>query len=176
MFSKDPEKRKIQVEAALKNKKLSEKGRQTLLKMKKELEDMPLSSKKASKKKSTKTKSTKNQYGVKEGDIFCEMYGWDATKYNFYEVTEVLDKSRVKVKELNKRQGTDENTYGYNDWNVRPGTIKSDSEELIRTVKKCNAYPEGSKKNLFIKGELRTAIGIDREEAFNKDWHEEDYY
>ena len=95
MFSKDPTIREKQVESALKNPRLTDRGRSVLLKMQKELEK---SNKGISKKSKT---DVANQHGVKVGDIFHRQIGYTNT---FYQVTEIDGKSQIKVRELAKQE------------------------------------------------------------------------
>ena len=172
LFSKDPKKKLKQIESALKyNKNLSNEGREKLLKMKADLKtDKSKPSKKVEKKV--------NQYGVEVGDIFYDSYGYDATYYTFYEVTDILGKSKVKVRELAKEPGKTEG-YGPCDWTIRPAKGKYRTEPVEKIVKKASYMKDdGTKNNLVIGGVFRDshAFYVDRDKAFNEDWHEDNYH
>ena len=170
MFSKDSKKRLKQIECALKyNKHLTDSGRKKLELMKEEL----VKSKVTSNKKVTEKK--KNKYGIKKGDVFMSSWGYDATFHDFYEVTDVLGDTRVKVKELSKSTGNAPG-YGANDWTVRP--IKNDyadDTEYVRNVKNWGQNPK-DKSHCIIKDKYKYNSASYVEDPFNRDWHEDNYH
>ena len=170
MFSKDNKKRLYQIECALKyNKNLTESGRKKLEQMRDEL----VKNKVTPNKKNLEKK--KNKYGIKKGDVFMSSWGYDATFHDFYEVTDVLGDTRIKVKELAKSTGTAPG-YGANDWTVRP--IKheyADDTEYIRNVKSFSK-DQKDKTGTLIKDKYKHNIAMYVENPFDRDWHEDNYH
>ena len=170
MFSNDKKKRLKQIECALKyNKHLTDSGRKKLEQMKEELikENIKVPKK--------KVESKKNKYGIKKGDVFMSSWGYDATFHDFYEVTDVLGDTRVKVKELSKSTGQAPG-YGPNDWTVRP--IKNDyadDTEYIRSVKHWGQDPK-DKNYCVIKDKYKYNSASYVENPFDIDWHEDNYH
>lgn len=170
MFSKDNKKRLKQIECALKyNKNLTDSGRKKLEQMRDELV----------KGKGTSIKNVavkkKNKYGIKKGDVFVSSWGYDATFHDFYEVTDVLGETKVKVKELAKSTGVADG-YGANDWTVRP--IKNeyaDDTEYIRSVKSY-AQNQTDKNHVLIKDKYKHNIAMYVDNPFDRDWHEDNYH
>ena len=170
MFSKDPKKRLKQIEYALKyNSHLTEEGRKKLEQMKVSMTDGKVS-------KVKKNTTKENEYGIKKGDVFVSTFGYDATFHDFYEVTDVLGKTKVKVKELNKKAG-DYSPYGACDWTVRP--IKNeyaDDKEYIRSVKTYRNDSTKGKTETHIKDKYSHHNAYYVENPFDHDWHEDNYH
>jgi len=175
LFSKDKSKRLKQIEGALKhNKNLTEKGRATLEKMRAELLESGVEISNVMNSAKFPKKEKKNKFGIKKGDVFVSSWGYDATYHDFYEVTDVMGESRVKVKELQKKAGEGSGS-GPCCWTVRPvkNQYKTD-EELIRNV--GNYSPDKRKNECYIKDKYQHNHAYYVDNPFDEDWEEDNYH
>ena len=175
MFSKDKSKRLKQIEGALKhNKNLTEKGRATLEKMRAELLESGVEISNVMNSAKFSKKEKKNKFGIKKGDVFVSSWGYDATFHDFYEVTDVMGESRVKVKELQKTAGKGSGA-GPCCWTVRPlKNTYADDEELVRSVGNYSANKE--KASCYIKDKYKYNHAYYTENPFDRDWEEDNYH
>ena len=172
MFSKDKVKRLRQVNYILEhNVKLTDKGRKTLEKMRNDLMSEGIDPNAEVKKVK---KKRVNAYGIKKGDVFVSSWGYDATYHDFYEVTEVIGKKRVKVKELATKMGKS-NDNDPNAWTVRP--IKheyANDEEYTRNVLTHSKDPK--KKDTYIRDKYTHSNAYYTDNPFDRDWNEDNYH
>ena len=175
MFSKDKVKRLRQVNYILEhNVKLTDKGRKTLEKMRNDLMNEGIDPNAEVKKVKKKRVNT---YGVKKGDVFIATSGGKySTYHDFYEVTEIVGKKRVKVKELKKVAGK---RPGKNDkaWTVRP--VKNQyvsDEEYVRNVLTFSKDDKPKKIDTHIWDKNAENQAFYNENPFNRDWDEDPYH
>ena len=106
--------------------------------------------------------------------MFVSSWGYDATYHDFYEVTEVIGKKRVKVKELATKMGKS-NDNDPNAWTVRP--IKheyANDEEYTRNVLTHSKDPK--KKDTYIRDKYTHSNAYYTDNPFDRDWNEDNYH
>jgi hypothetical protein len=73
---------------------------------------------------------------IKAGDFLYEMYGYDATLYNFYQVTRIVSAKTIEVRTITSKcvdiEGNDNRNYVY----VVPEPDTFDSEPVRKRLNK----------------------------------------
>ena len=72
-----------------------------------------------------------NMYGVKVGDLFVEMFGYDATIHNFYQVVSLKGKCMIELREV----GCESRTTGFCSWDTRPIKGKFIGDPITKKTK-----------------------------------------
>lgn len=76
-----------------------------------------------------------SHHGVKVGDIFCASWGYDQTNVDFYEVTKLIGKHTVLIKELGQERTSGDYAFTGETTPIK-GKYVEGSETLRKHIKK----------------------------------------
>ena len=87
--------------------------------------------KETAKQQKTMPEEKANKFGVKVGDLFVDCFGYDATIYNFYQVTAIKGNVTIEVREV----GDNRKTTGFCSWDSKPIRNKFIGDPMIKRTK-----------------------------------------